>query len=1156
MDPFSFAVMAVAQIGIGFLFPAEGPRLKDLKISASTYGAAIPNAYGIVRVAGNMIWTDKIKEIKKKKTVALKRYKYYLYTGTFAMAICRGPITNVRKIWANHKLIYDATGTGKLAIKKTFKFKVYDGGENQMPDPTIEKIVGEGNTPAYRGLAYILFQDMPLEDFGNSIPQISVEVFAQGDGEGEIIGRASPIAFSRITSYQTSEVAYNGEMDMLAVGLTNGGIATLRPSSQSEEGRGATPGLAALLGVSPSTGALVTQGDGGFSNSEPFILYDPVTYEVIGRFGQSSNSTTEFPSGNRVGAFSVDREGREWCMYASVLGYQRALCTSSFGLGGLADLGSQSRGVYGSSYYVGVSGEPSATFYIFEGGDSSGGMVTHLRLYRVSQAGGWAKTEVVAIENEGAISNFQVLGCHYDPADKGVLLVWRNAQRHFIGKYLPEQNRWAWRKNALNAGVAGVQSSVLTTGEFWWVSGSRLYKMNAASGDYIVEIHDPYAAIDPDWMSQAAVETTQSNLLYRGQPIYGPTGNTVNFLTVVSQYADPANGQIVTYGGTQGVQVIRKGLTVKAESTTLAGLVALLLNRAGLTPAQYDLTALQTQPVRGYGWASLSDLRSVLAQLRMLYMFDLVERNGVMVGVMRGAGSNETRVGQPVRRITSRLLGTSGDGQGVDYWKESRIQDADMPRRVHLSYMNWDQDFETSTAQTRRISNPIPAMFSYQQVSMEIGVVMTAKEAKDQVNRMLWAQWAERTQHTTSLPWAYIDLDPADIVDVRFTDGRRYRERLHQTEFGANWAYALETFSQDSMAYESDAVADGGSGVIDPLPFIPPRAAKAIVLNTPLMRDADDTGGAYSLHYLGVAHGGQTPFDGAGMWRSVDGASYELVYLTDQDTEWAQVSGIVPPPRHGAHGLDWETRITLWPTIDWFELESITDDELWDGANLCALGAELIQFRDCVENADGSWTIWNLLRGRRGTEYACASHGLGEMFVVLSPNTIEPGAELLDQRAKTRWHRAVGDGIKPELSPATITRYEPRDLMPYAPKDIRRSVSGSSVTLTWKRRTRMGGNMQDLTGSVPLNEGRERYEVFILKAPFSGDLSRSDEVPAESQVLYRAETDSAMLTFDVSGFLEPFDVNLDSIHVLIYQLSTAVGRGFPGVRSIEPWQDF
>lgn len=1152
MDPFSFAVMAVAQIGIGFLFPAEGPRLKDLKIAASTYGAAIPNAYGVVRVAGNMIWTDKIREHKKKKTIGLKRYKYYLYTCTFAMAVCRGPITNVRKIWANHKLIYDATGTGKLGIKKTFKFRVYNGDEEQMPDPTIEAQVGEGNTPAYRGLAYIVFEDMPLEDFGNSIPQISVELFAQGDGEGETIGRVAPVYFRQTTSYQMDGVVYNPDLDALYVELTGGGIALLRPSGGNEDVRVSVSGLNGLLGVSPSTGLLVGQGTRGVSNSSPIRTFDPVTLESVGQFGVDSSSTTDYPTAGRQGAFSVDKNGNEYCFYSGILGHWRAFKVSPLGQGGMIDLGRQVGGVYGECFYVGVSGEATARFYIWEGGDRSGGAVTRLTLHKID---GSSVSAVMTLPNENNAAGYQVLGCHYDPTDKGVLLLWRDNVRRYMGKYLPEQGRWAWRKQDVPAAASYVQSSVLTAGQFWWVGNSRLWKLNAATGEYILEEQDPFmGVVGSDWAPQSVVNTAVAGRTYTGERLFDHDGKLVTVNNTTNQITDPANGLVILHGS-GGIRTVRRAVTIKAQTISLAGLVATLLMRGGLTPMQFDVSALRAHTVRGYGWATLSDLRSVLNQLRMLYLFDLVEREGKLVAVSRQYGSHEDQPSKPVRRITSKLLGSSGDGTGVDFWRESRIQDADIPRRLSLSYMNWEKDFETSTAMTRRITNPTPSMYSFQQVSMEMGVVLTPKEAKDQVNRILWSQWAERTRHETTLPWAYLDLDPADIVDVRFTDGRRYRERIQQMEFGANWALAAETYSQDSLAYESDATADGGAGMIE-TPFIPPRAAKAVVLNTPLLRDADDTGGSYSLHYLAIAHGSQTPFDGAAMWRSTDGQSYEMVYLTDQDVEWAAVGGVMPPPRHGAFGLDWETRLTVWPTIDWFELESITDDELWSGLNLCAVGEELIQFRDCVQNPDGSWTLWNLLRGRRGTEYACATHKLGEMFVMLSANTIEPGAEGLDQRDKPRWHRAVADGIKPEFSPATVTRYEPRDLMPYAPKDIRRSISGTEVTLEWKRRTRMGGNMQDLTGSVPLNEGRERYAVYILKAPFGGDLSRSDDVPAEAQVLYTAETDATTLSLDTTGFTAPFDVNLDTLHVLIYQLSTAVGRGFPGVRSIEPWQDF
>jgi len=53
--------------------------------------------------------------------------------------------------------------------------RVYRGSSTQMPDPLIEGVEGAGNTPAYRGLAYVVFDNLPLEKFGNCLPQLNVE---------------------------------------------------------------------------------------------------------------------------------------------------------------------------------------------------------------------------------------------------------------------------------------------------------------------------------------------------------------------------------------------------------------------------------------------------------------------------------------------------------------------------------------------------------------------------------------------------------------------------------------------------------------------------------------------------------------------------------------------------------------------------------------------------------------------------------------------------------------------------------------------------------------------------------------------------------------------------------------------------------------------
>nr|WP_321490386.1 glycoside hydrolase/phage tail family protein [uncultured Hyphomonas sp.] len=73
----------------------------------------------------------------------------------------RGP---GRRAWAN----------GAPFDLSQVTYRLYRGEETQAPDPLIEMI--EGATPAYRGTAYIVFEDLPLDDFGNRIPQLNFEI--------------------------------------------------------------------------------------------------------------------------------------------------------------------------------------------------------------------------------------------------------------------------------------------------------------------------------------------------------------------------------------------------------------------------------------------------------------------------------------------------------------------------------------------------------------------------------------------------------------------------------------------------------------------------------------------------------------------------------------------------------------------------------------------------------------------------------------------------------------------------------------------------------------------------------------------------------------------------------------------------------------------
>lgn len=160
----------------------EGPRLDDLSVQASTYGNPIPRMFGPEnRIAGNLIWSTGLVEVKETKTQggkgaggATAETTTYTYHVDCAIALCRGPMVRVKRIWADGKLFMDADGVQKQANA----VRIYTGTETQMPDPTMEAARGAGNCPAYRGLAYVFFEHLELGDFGNRIPNFTFEVEA------------------------------------------------------------------------------------------------------------------------------------------------------------------------------------------------------------------------------------------------------------------------------------------------------------------------------------------------------------------------------------------------------------------------------------------------------------------------------------------------------------------------------------------------------------------------------------------------------------------------------------------------------------------------------------------------------------------------------------------------------------------------------------------------------------------------------------------------------------------------------------------------------------------------------------------------------------------------------------------------------------------
>jgi hypothetical protein len=174
---------AGAQVGfslgalVGGFFNNNGPtygQLWDLHVTGSGYGLPIPWMYGGVRVGGNLIWSTPLMQHTAYVTPGKgggPAVKDYVYTVNCAFSVGRGPIYGIRRIWAQDLLIYDSTNVPP----SPFAITVYNGDEEQMPNSLIQSYMGAGITPAYRGQAYFVIENMDLTNWSNVIPQMAIE---------------------------------------------------------------------------------------------------------------------------------------------------------------------------------------------------------------------------------------------------------------------------------------------------------------------------------------------------------------------------------------------------------------------------------------------------------------------------------------------------------------------------------------------------------------------------------------------------------------------------------------------------------------------------------------------------------------------------------------------------------------------------------------------------------------------------------------------------------------------------------------------------------------------------------------------------------------------------------------------------------------------
>ena len=197
----------------------EGPRLTELAVQTSSYGTQIPKLFGTIRVAGTVIWSTDLIETRttSRSGKGQPGTNTYSYSASFAVALSARPIVGVRRIWAEGKLLRGAAGDWKGRTG----FRLHTGGEEQAADPLIASAMAV--TPAYRGIAYAVFEGMQLADYGNRIPSLTFEVqadaaaVASGDVASALAGEVSASGGAMLGGFAASGASVRGVLETLDV---------------------------------------------------------------------------------------------------------------------------------------------------------------------------------------------------------------------------------------------------------------------------------------------------------------------------------------------------------------------------------------------------------------------------------------------------------------------------------------------------------------------------------------------------------------------------------------------------------------------------------------------------------------------------------------------------------------------------------------------------------------------------------------------------------------------------------------------------------------------------------------------------------------------------------------------------------------------------
>jgi hypothetical protein len=1116
----SLLVSAALNIGVGLalnaLFPPpdinqEGPRLTSLDVTSAAYGQPINITFGTDRLAGSMIWALPIIEEASTTSTSVGKgggqdvnQTSYTYFGTFDIAFALSGAQTVLRLWADGKLFYDATGGSDALKKDGVSFAFYSGGPDQGKDPTEAAELGAANTPAYRHLTRIVFDRLPLADYGNRIANITAEISYDATFTAPFVTFTEPAGLNIPGSAGGNEPSHmfvdnergifgslrRNQANAVWTANLNTDPMTVRTHLGSQ--------LNAISHANYGHGYFIGQATGG--NATPARIIDAESGVQTDQFGQTGSLIGD----NNVDAFRQDGDWSLLRIGDALTGFRHwAFHSSPFG-----DTGSLIEFDINGKFIRDTADTPFKALIFGE-----------------SVIKDFDTAQFVPDDDRG--SNRQIMYVVGDKLDGNVQVVEVDVTNAFA--------------NIDTGTYTGI--TVTETGTFNWSAGSRElegWAVHKDTGRLLLSNGNSTVIWDPD--TNTVLEESTAVLLEginnyvsgdlfayaRGGVTSGsitvidPRDLTVRFSIDLDLVATPLTGgeqvseascvwndarQSIIFSREDGAsnQPVSPDRIVQVDvgraepnpiflDTIVNSLMSSYqgMTMANLPAEAYDVTTLAAIPILGFTINRPSPINTAIDILRKSYFFDGVESDWMMKFPVRGAASVLTIPEQDVGMIQT------GEEEAV---QEIRTQEADLPMRLNFRFKNREADYGNDVEHAKRMLKPNPAMFSKDELTIDAPVVFDGgTEPKQTAEKWLFTAWNERKQFRTVIPWTYLELDPTDVFQMGVF-GETLRLRLAEQDVGTGLATEIVGVREQTFQFSSTGV---GADVLGQITRQVPSSFPARVVNI-------DAPTLLATHLsLGTSFNGylaMTSFDdtwpGGSAMKSVDNLDFSSVatsnsqaawgYISTAPTSWAEVDSGNLNFRNRPQEVNDGGTMRIIPQNRQSFYASATDLNWYNGGNamavLTANGVEIIQFQTVTASGVGdAIDVSRLLRGRLGTEDIADAGGpvAGDLYVMLSDelnnqeltSIAKPNLPLTDMDVVRFW-KGVTIGTQIENAESNSFTYTGRDLRPFSPTGITGTPNAGGLDVDWERRTRTNGEWLDGIGTVQLNENIEQYRVEL-----------------------------------------------------------------------------